>query len=211
MELIKRIVGKFYLQPQVKSQISRNYLRDAHEWLRIYKILVNEQQDYISKSLEAKKFIHLWFSVECSLKSIIMSLSNKNESALDAYKILIGCQHNLTKLYKVCLCRAAKKYRIISPSFVQKLAKIDNLKIGIRYDLNFKTAYKKQSLRELFFDGPVSGVVLDDSFRKEFFEEAIKLYKRASKLYGVRFAKHGASTAADAGKVDDYIKTKIVK
>jgi len=140
-----------------------------------------------------------------------MSLSKKYESASDAYGMARKHKHNLNKLFNECNSRADKKYRLLSPAFVPNLNKIENLGVGIRYDVNFKTAFKRQSVRETFFNGPISGVVLDGSFRKEFFDETIELYERASKIYGVRFKKHWASTGEEAGRVDQYIKSKIIK
>ncbi|MDD5044863.1 MAG: hypothetical protein PHU91_03990 [Candidatus Omnitrophica bacterium] len=211
MKFSKSIIGRFYLETQVKSWITGYFLRDAREWLHIYNILQEQQDDWLVMSYEAKKFINLRFSFECSLKSLIMSLSNKYELASQAYEILRRHQHDLSNLYKECLSRGRRKYRIISPSFEPKLAKIDNLGIGIRYDLDFKTAYKRQSFRELFVDGPVSSVVLDDSFRKDFLKETTNLYKRARKIESIRFAKHHISTGDDAGRVENYIRTKIIR
>ncbi len=210
MVSFKNLFGKFYLEPQVKSQISRYYLRDAYEWVRIYRNLMSESE-YYSKSFEAKKFVCLRFALECSLKSLIMSLSNNKESASDSYKSLRNHQHDLTGLAKECISRAGRKHKIISPAFMIGLAKIDKLGVGIRYDLDFKTAYKKQTIRELFVDGPVSGVVLDDSFRKDFFRGTLFVLKKANLVNKIKFSKHLCCTLADAGKVEDYIRTKIIK
>jgi len=120
---MKKITGKFYLETQVKLQISGYYLRDAREWLIIYKTLENIP-DYIGKSFEAKNFINLRFSFECSLKSSIMSLSKKCESASDAYEMARKYKHNLNKLFNKCNSRADKKYRLLSPAFIPNLNKI---------------------------------------------------------------------------------------
>lgn len=204
-----KIGGKFYLETQVKCQIATHFLRDARDWLNIYKILETQQKDYISMSFEAKKYSNLRFSLECSLKSLIMSLSKKNESASKAYRIIRGHKHNLINLYKECLSRGGKKCRVISPRFSSKVEKIENVGVGIRYDMDFKTAYKRQSLKELFIDGPISAVVLDNAFRKEFFHEAFEIYKRASKVRSRRFAKHLGCTGDKIGKIEDYIRNII--
>jgi hypothetical protein len=212
MGLIKQLVGKFYLETQVKCWISRHYLRDAHEWIRAYNILNDNDPDYLAKSFEAKKVICLRFSLECSLKSLIMSLSKRAESANGAYGVLRRHLHNLNALYQECLSRARGRYRIITPSFTSKLVKIANLGVGIRYDLDLMTAYRRQSPREkILVDGPVSEVILNDSFRKEFVRETIKLYRQASKIHDARFAKHKWATMESVGKVDNYIRTQIVR
>jgi len=205
-----KIAGPFHLETQVKSQIARNYLRDARDWLYIYKKL-QEIDMYPIKSLEAKKFINLRFSMECSFKSLIISLSERQERAEEVYNIMIKFKHNLKKLFKECKERAGGKYRICSKSFIPEVDKIEKLGVGIRYDLDFTTAYKKQSFKELFVNGPISSVVLDSSFRNKFWNETLNLYKRAGKIYNTRFNKHRIIRLSDSGKVDKYIRAKIMK
>jgi len=205
-----KLTGPFHLETQVKAQIARNYLRDASEWLFIHK-KIQEIDEYIAMSFEAKKFINLRFSMECSLKSLIMSLSKRKERAEEAYNIARKFSHNLMKLFEECKKRAEGKYKICSKSFIPEIDKIEKLGIEIRYDLDFKIAYKKQSFRELFVNGPISSVILDSSFHEKFWHETINLYKKTNKIYGIRFKKHRLILFSNSGKIDEYIRTKIMK
>ena len=119
------------------------------------------------------------------------------------------CSHDLVKLAQLCSSRADGRYRIVTPKFRQSLRRINDLGIGLRYDLDFKTAYKAQTVSELYGDGPVSGVVLDDEFRRSTLGEVANLCERARRIRERRFEKHKGHTLSEGSRIEAYIRRLI--
>ena len=97
--------------------------------------------------------------------------------------------------------------RSSAPPYAADFAKINRLSVGIRYDLDFKTEYKSQSLTEKFNgDGPISGVVLNQAFREDMHQEAIQIHKRALKIQKSILGKHCAMMMSNLDVVEDYMR-----
>lgn len=200
----KDLTGRFYIETYVKAEIARAFLRDARDWRHLY--LEIERRVPTRLSIRAKNFVNLRLCFECALKAIAVTLSKRGETAEHVYGKIRRCSHDLVKLLAACERRSNGRFRIVTPSFRDSLGRISNLDIGVRYDLDFKTRLKAQDLRGYLFDGPVTGVVIDEDFQKAAFTEATAVYQRAHAIYDTRFEKHKAHTGLEAVWIEDYIR-----
>lgn len=188
---IQRIIGSAhtYEEKDEKRALAHYYLREARESLLIYKML-DSKGDFVSMSFEAKKIINLLYPFECSLKSLVISLSKKEES-IEALNAILEKDNDLDSLYSECISRSKDRTQLISPSFVPMLAEIDKFGGNIIYNKNIRTIYEKIAREEWFIDGPLSA--LDSNLKRKLLTETIGLYRRAERLYGVNFACHEAT------------------
>ncbi len=206
---LKKAFGNFFIEIHVKAHLSGLFLTDALEWLLLYESL-EQNSNFGSESYEAKKFIMLRSSVECILKSLIISSSKSSEKAAGAYKTAVACSHNLSKLHNECNLRLNRRRKIISPKFLSVWGAVEKTHISLRYSLNHTFEKLKQSYAPPFYKGNVSVLIMDDDTRKAFFNEAKRIYYMAMAVDKKRFKKHRACLGGNYGKVQDYIWTTIL-
>ncbi len=143
-----------------------------------------------NRSFRAKTIVDLAMSIECSLKSIIISLSGDAESPIKAYKKARGIGHDLNKLHKEVKKRA--KNRIKTPKKNEKV--FDDLKqlgVGSRYSYEV-WLLRFQSASGSFFLGEdlISKTVDDQNWETEVRNESVELLKLAQKSYEKYLSKH---------------------
>jgi hypothetical protein len=203
--LLRGITGNFFLEFQVKSRLFSHFTHDAHDWVKLYHASLNCDTETLS--IKTKQFMNLRMALECTLKAILIGLSKQSETARDAYKSALNCRHNLEKLVNQCKARAGNSYRICTRATLKRLQRINRLGIGIRYDVDMKTAYKQQTLAEVYSgEGPVSGVVVSDEFHKQVRHDIASLMAHARRIREKRLAKHSGGILSDMIKVEDYIR-----
>ncbi len=210
MKTIKRLYGKrFSLESQAKSYIFGHFFRDSSDWAALFHH--SRKFPIHNMSIMTKQFIMLRMAIaEYVLKSILIGLSKKNETAKDIYKIALNCRHNIEKLIEECKRRSNGRYRICNKAAFERIKKIEKLGIGIRYDLNMKMAYKNQSFAEWATGtGPVSGVVIDEDFHKLMHKDLLFFVALAKRVCNKRLKGHNITSGDRIGDVHDYIK-KII-
>ncbi len=195
---------------QTKHTLFGHYIRDASDWCTLYN--ASQQCDRITLSIQTKRFMHLMMALECILKAILIALSKRDESAEDAYKSARKCNHNLEELVNQCKSRSGTRYRICTKPMIERLIIIDKLGIGIRYDVDMKTALKKQSFEErLTGDGPVSGVVDSEDFHELVKQDVFYLIRLSRRISKKRLSKHSGGLVLNMAKVEDYIRKIMAK
>jgi len=200
--------GNFHLDFQVKVVLCLHYYRDATDWILLYK--ASKNCEYESLSIKTKQFIHLRMALECILKALLICLSKRDEDPKKAYNAARRCSHNIEKLVNGCKARSSGRYRICTKAMLERFQKIDKLGIGIRYDLEMKTAYKMQKPEEVFTEsGPVSTVLLDYDFHTETWKDIITLMDTYNNISEKRFAKHRGHVMSRLGEIEAYVR-KIV-
>ena len=202
----RKFLGPFNKKMVVKMKIANSFLHDSDAWLRIYEEL---HKHYRGVSFEAKKFVILKFSVECSLKSLIVSFSKKNELPEAVYKKIRRYGHNIVRLYEECNMRSNHRYKLFSKSFASSISLINRFGVEIRYDLDFTKWFRNQKWHRGI--GDVSSIVIENEFRKRFLNEAKKLNKLATARDVARFSKHCAQIASNHFIADTIVEKLLEK
>ncbi|MFH2108078.1 MAG: hypothetical protein ABII93_05355 [Chrysiogenia bacterium] len=113
-QFLSLLCGNFHLEYQTKYAISLYFHWDSNDWYKFY--LLTKEDEYQRLSFQAKRFIALRMCIECLLKAIIISLSNRSESAEDTYEVIRRGSHKLLSLHKKAQIRSKKNSK-----YAQKL------------------------------------------------------------------------------------------
>ena len=89
----------------VKSVAAINFLTDGNLFIERFDML-SASESMENHYFSSKAFVDLSMSIECSLKSIIISLSPDDESPAEAYKKARTGSHKLNALYSEVEVRA---------------------------------------------------------------------------------------------------------
>lgn len=201
--LAKHVTGKFFKEFQVKSRLFGHFFRDGLEWKAIQAAPVDFAD---TRSLRAKRVFMLRMSIECFLKSIFIALSGRTESAKEVYRRAVGCKHDLRKLLEGCSSRAQGRYRIGVKILRDRLLRVNELGVGIRYEADFMAAMRCESPAERAGNsGLVTGVILDDEFVAMFQQDSTVLMKLAIRINKKRLGKHKAVTGKNIGVLEKCV------
>lgn len=179
----------------VKYKVAKHFLRDSSYLIDRFDLLINSDLKD-SRNFRAKSFVDLMMSIECSFKSMIISLSKDPELPSKAYKKARKKEHYLDILYKEIVKRA--KYRFKLPQKNDSI--LNDIKmLGIRTRYSYKLWCLKlgSTSKELFFDRDLISRTIDNSqWGLEVRNEAVKLNNLASscleKFLGEYSVLHGS-------------------
>lgn len=124
----------FKAELYVKRTVAVSFWKDSNDLLwrgNIFKRYV--QHD--SLSTRSKIYVDIVMAIECSLKSMILSLSKNSESPEDAYLRARSCSHNLDKLYSEVKNRAKNRIKLLSIDSEAIIYMANTLGVGYRYDI----------------------------------------------------------------------------
>jgi hypothetical protein len=190
----------------VKNVLSSQFARDAYDWIELY--FLSLPKDYQSISLMSKRFMNLRMALECLLKSMLIELSDKNETAKNAYSVCKNCGHNLEKLANECKQRSHSKFRICNKTGLIRLRQMNHFHIGLRYDIDLKEQYRKEDIPSRFTaTGKITGVLQNDDFHKELLKDLSFMFKQNRRIYKWRFAKHKYYKFSRYREILKYIET----
>ena len=105
----------------VKSHLARNFYQDGNLFIERYD-QVKFTDSMLKRNFRAKCIVDLAMSIECSLKSMIISLSKDSEKPSKAYKRARKNGHNIDGLYKEMALRAKSRFK--APKKIKKFLKI---------------------------------------------------------------------------------------
>lgn len=159
----KSIFPPFNADRQLKSQITRSMVLDGHEFLIRADLLV--AKPYVrSSSYLSKIYVDLLMSIESSLKSLIISLSKKNETPEDCYTIARKKGHRINDLYSEVEMRAFRRIKLLSLKDKNELLNNSiKIKVSNRYKIVTMTDLKSDGLGRLWGDG-IYTKLLDHSY-----------------------------------------------
>lgn len=176
------LVPPFNANRQLKRTIASSMYIDANDFLTRVRYLRSDQ-DLISFSYDSKILVDLLMAAESDLKSIIVSLSRKNESPEDAYLVARNAGHNISRLYSVVESRAFRRLKLLSEK---------DKKMLLLFYSSFRVSnrYKIITLLKLKKEDPV--------FRQLRLGEISKLLteKSIQELHGVVFRLHVLANSA---------------
>ena len=185
----------------VKALIATNFLTDGNLFIERFDQVRNSDA-MCNRNFRAKAIVDLAMSIECSLKSIIISLSSDAESPIKAYKKARRIGHDLKKLHNEAKTRA--KNRIKVPKKNEKIFNdLEQLGVGSRYSYEV-WLLRFQSTSGSFFLGEdlISKTVDDEKWENEVRVESVKLLKLAQKSYSRYLSKHSILSGKKFGSYD---------
>jgi hypothetical protein len=167
---------KFKPPRSVKSIIASNFSRDAQLFIERFDILfASEGRD--DKWFRAKVLLDLIMSIECSLKSLFISLSKDDEKPSEAYREARRLSHNISLLFEKCSERAKNRLKLPAKP-VNIFKDIESLGISIRYSHELWLIRFNDSVSGLFFeDGRISRTIDDPVWAKELRSVAVMFLK----------------------------------
>ncbi len=180
-------IPPFNAERQLKRRISTSFWADANDFLWRVSIL-KDNRPHDTNSYFAKLYVDLLMSAECSLKSLIISLSKKDETPEEVYLEARKKSHHLDKLYNEVVLRAKRRIKLLSKKEKQILFKANTLGVGYRYDIKtFFFLSQEDFIKRMLEEGDVSSIINFD-FINELFTMLHELKKIAKisldKYYG---------------------------
>ena len=163
----------------VKRTVAVSFWKDSNDLLWRATIFSREI-GHDTLSTKAKTYVDLIMAIECSLKSLIISLSLKDETPEAAYLVARSCSHNLDKLYQVVKIRAKNRIKLLDRSAEEVIQKANGLGVGYRYDV---TAFMFLS-QENWFDRSRRSGVVSSIINHEFIGKLNVVAHKLNKLSG---------------------------
>lgn len=118
----------------VKRTIAVSFWKDCNDLLwraNIFRARIGHD----TLSTKAKTYVDIIMAMECSLKSMIVSLSHETETPESAYLVARGCSHHLDRLYNEVKSRAKNRVKLLPNKDVATIIKGNSLGVGYRYDV----------------------------------------------------------------------------
>lgn len=115
----------------VKSLVASNFYIDGNLFIDKFD-QVKGCDSMVNINFRAKTIVDLAMSIECSLKSLIISLSKDSETPAKAYKKARKLGHNLEKLHKEVEKRAKNRFKLERKN-EKVFQDLEKLGVGSRY------------------------------------------------------------------------------
>lgn len=182
---------KFKPQRCVKWLLSSNFCCDALHFIERFSYLygIESVTNLLNhKCIRAKRLLELYFSIECSLKSLVISLSKDDETPSNAYKKARGKNHDLKKLFMECSDRAKNRVKFPKnpPSIFEDLSK---LKIGIRYAQDIWLLKFNSDAKHIFLGEDIISKTIDNLEWEKNLQTNAEELQKLSELVLERFLK----------------------
>ncbi|HOQ12299.1 MAG: hypothetical protein BWY23_01373 [Spirochaetes bacterium ADurb.Bin218] len=189
---------KFDPEMSLKHFISSSYLKDSNEFLWMVEHL-KDSEFMNSMSFRCKVFTLILFSVECSLKSLVISSSTYTQKAEILYTK--NKSHDVVKLFKNVQQQLYGKIKFINKNELKLLEDAHKLGVNVRYNIDvnyisFYSSFIEKIYGTDLLESTVGGEWLVDfwGLSKKLFTIADKSHKRYlskySMLTGVHIENH---------------------
>lgn len=214
-KLLKDIVqemrgGPYSPDRHMKAHIASAYLQDSNDFL--WRVGAARQHHEIGvTSFRAKTCVDLIISVECSLKSLIVALSRKWESAEDAYLTARKLSHHLEKLEKEARTRAKHKVAINweDAKFLHDAAQLG---VKVRYWSDITIIdFMERHVSKPFMPNFIDNTIRDEEWLEKFYILAHDIKQSASVTLKRYFKGSGIMLGSELGnwegRFQSFIKT----
>lgn len=189
----------------VKSHLARNFNVDGNLFIERYDQAAHTDS-ILNRSFRAKAIVDLSMSIECSLKSMICSLSKDSEKPSETYKKIRKLSHNLEKLYIEVETRSKGRFKI--PHRNQNVFDdLKNLGVGSRYSYDVWFLLFDFGSRSFFLGNNIISKTIDEpDWSSKVRKEAIIWNKTARKCHAKYLEKHAILTGKKFETVDNALK-----
>jgi hypothetical protein len=132
---LKNIIPPFNADRFLKSTISKSMWSDSNDFLWRVDV-IKKNNETTSFSWISKLYIDLLMAIESDLKSLIISLSQKQEIPEKAYTVVRSKSHNIEQLYSEVEERAKNRIKLLDHKKKDELLnKAIKIKVSHRYKL----------------------------------------------------------------------------
>jgi hypothetical protein len=177
-------MGKFDAERHLKCRLASFFWSDANDFM--WRIDLVQKTDMQHRSFRAKLFVDMLMASECSLKSIIFSMSPKTETAEAAYKLMRGCGHDLRSLSAEAAKRCKGRVAFLTPKQTAILQQAADLGVRTRYGVDIFFMLRHEDPKGSFFrTGKVTSTLEDHKWLNEFYRVVAAIFK-ASKAASKR-------------------------
>lgn len=173
----------------VKSLVARNFHTDGNLFIEAYDYL-NAFDPMQNRNFRAKAIVNLAMSIECSLKSLIISLSQDSETPISAYNIARNHSHKIEKLHSEVESRSKQRFKINKRNDTI-FNDLKSLKVESRYSFEI-WLLRTQAVKGKFFLGEdlVSRTIDSAAWALLVRNEAVMLNDLAKKCHSKYLSKH---------------------
>lgn len=171
---------KFNPSRSVKHSIASCFNTDANLFIEKYDCLIRHTDSMQNRNFRSKAIIDLLMSIECSLKSMIISLSKDSEEPSNSYLKARKKGHNIVDLFDECSKRSKNKLRFMKKPNI--FVDVSRLGVDKRYSFEIWTLRLKSAEIDLFFGNDLVSKTIDNPiWAKDLRKLAIQLLKLSSK------------------------------
>lgn len=170
------LVPAFNVDRQLKSDLANSMWGDSNDLLWRAKMSLSNPPSY-SKAFLAKVFVDILMSVESTLKSLIISLSKKQETPEEAYLVARNCGHKILNLYQMVESRSYRRLKLLSNKDFKILSKANALKVENRYKLITTLMLIQEDWQERELGTGEVSSILNFDFMDEFLRVTFKLHE----------------------------------
>ncbi|MBS6212214.1 MAG: hypothetical protein KH812_19395 [Proteus hauseri] len=194
----------------VKSILAIKYYTDGNLFIERYDILSSNIDSMNNRDFRAKAMVDLCMSIECSLKSLIISLSKDDIKPVEIKKKVIKKSHHIDKL--VVMAKSFAKNRFALPDFPQNMLNdIVKLGVGYRYSLDVWDLYTKE--RQVKHDSLINSNIDNYVWMHDLRKLAVNWNNSADNAHKRFLKKHHIVVGGGNGKkidaaMDEYINSK---
>lgn len=196
-------------QRAVKSHLARNFCADGNlfidrfDQIRTCGLMGN-------RNFRAKTIVDLAMSIECSLKSLIISLSKDDETPAGAYKSARVKGHKLDALFDEVTTRASRRLKMPKKSELV-FSDLKLLGVGARYSYEiWLLRFQSESVSLFLGRDLISRTVDDVEWTKKVRNEAVQLNQVASKAQSRFMSNHsilsGSRLTAYKREMEQFIQ-----
>jgi len=131
----------------VKMHLATSYISDARDFLRRLRLTKNTDiQNRLSS--RAKYFVDILMCAECSLKGLIICLSNNEETPEEVYNIVRKKSHDVIKLYNEAKSRAKNRIKLLSKNDEKEFNEVSKIYVNTRYSIDLFYLKSNETLSE---------------------------------------------------------------
>jgi hypothetical protein len=204
-KLLRSLVAPFDADMQVKALVAGCYIRDGYDLLEVFRM--GWESDRNNRSYRSKLFINLRMAIECYLKALVITYSDKAETPEDAYKVARKASHKLVDLRAEVQTRSGWNKRYFRRASDAFIAQVDGMQVGLRYEVDMAAEFSKEKFEEtLLVSGPMTGTIGSDKWMLSLCEHAAYIGMKASKAFQYNLHDHTGTLGADANERSKRIK-----
>lgn len=196
-------------QRSVKSHLARSFWADGNLFIdRFDQLFTCDSMG--NRNFRAKTIVDLAMSIECSLKSLIISLSKDDETPSGVYKKARKKSHKLDKLFDEVTIRAFRRLKIPQKNEVL-FSDLKLLGVGSRYSYEvWLFRFQSESVSLFLGKDLISRTIDDLEWSRKIRDEAVRLNQVASKAHTRFMSKHkillGSRLATYEREMEQFIR-----
>jgi hypothetical protein len=204
-KFFQSLVAPLDADMQVKAMVASCYTRDGADLLEVF--WMGWKSDRNNLSYRSKLFINLRMAIECYLKALVVSYSDKAETPEDAYKAARKGSHKLADLLAEVQTRSGWTKRYFRKASDAIIAQVDGMQVGLRYEVDMAAEFSKEPFEATLCDsGPMSGTIGSDEWMLSLHGHAAYIGKKARKAFQHKLYDHTSHLTTDADKRAKRIK-----